>query len=168
MMVPTASKRSPCAVVLTALLISLTACSAGDQSEPPASTSAVSSSGPSPSATAQPVPTPAPDACARSALARMNLNQRIGQLMMVGVPANDPVGGYTELVTYAVGGVFLAGRTSTGAEVVGTAVTTLQVQGLNATGTFLHVAADQEGGLVQTLSGPGFSPIPDGVEQGRL
>ncbi|MBA3799216.1 MAG: glycoside hydrolase family 3 protein [Actinomycetota bacterium] len=98
----------------------------------------------------------------------MNLNQRAGQLMMVGVPANDPVGGYTELVPYAVGGVFLAGRSSAGAEVVGAAVTTLQVQGLNATGTFLHVAADQEGGLVQTLSGPGFSPIPDGVEQGRL
>jgi beta-glucosidase-like glycosyl hydrolase len=30
------------------------------------------------------------------------------------------------------------------------------------------VAVDQEGGLVQSLSGPGFEPLPPAVEQGRL
>jgi beta-glucosidase-like glycosyl hydrolase len=30
------------------------------------------------------------------------------------------------------------------------------------------VAADQEGGSVQTLSGPGFGPLPAAVEQGRM
>ena len=98
----------------------------------------------------------------------MDLNQRVGQLLMVGVPANDPAAGYARLIPHAVGGVFLAGRSSTGAEAVGTAVTTLQLQAINTTGAFLHVAADQEGGLVQTLTGPGFTAIPDGVEQGRL
>ncbi|MBA3368919.1 MAG: glycoside hydrolase family 3 protein [Geodermatophilaceae bacterium] len=98
----------------------------------------------------------------------MNLNQRVGQLLMVGLPANDPVGGYAQLIPYAVGGVFLAGRSSTGAEAVGTAVTTLQLQAISTTGAFLHVAADQEGGLVQTLTGPGFTAIPVGLEQGRL
>ncbi len=79
-----------------------------------------------------------------------------------------PVAGYTQLVPYAVGSVFLAGRSSAGAAAVATAVTTLQLQATSTTGTFLHVAADQEGGLVQTLTGPGFTSIPDGVEQGRL
>lgn len=98
----------------------------------------------------------------------MDLAHRVGQLLMVGVPANDPVGGYTQLIPYGVGGVFLAGRSNTGAAAVGTAVTSLQVQALNTTGSFLHVAVDQEGGLVQTLTGPGFPSIPTGLEQGRL
>jgi beta-N-acetylhexosaminidase len=98
----------------------------------------------------------------------MDLVHRVGQLLMVGVPANDPVGGYTQLIPYAVGSVFLAGRSGAGAEAIGRAVTMTQIQGLNATGTFLQVAADQEGGLVQTLTGPGFSPIPSALVQGQL
>ena len=35
-------------------------------------------------------------------------------------------------------------------------------------GVGLLVAADQEGGQVQQLRGNGFSPVPDGVDQGRL
>jgi len=87
---------------------------------------------------------------------------------MVGVPANDPAGGYARLMPHAVGSVFLAGRSSAGAATIGAAVATMQVHGLNATGAFLQVAVDQEGGLVQTLSGPGFSSIPTGLEQGQL
>nr|MBA3412003.1 glycoside hydrolase family 3 protein [Geodermatophilaceae bacterium] len=72
------------------------------------------------------------------------------------------------MIPYAVGSVFLAGRSGAGAEAIGRAVTMTQIQGLNATGTFLQVAADQEGGLVQTLTGPGFSPIPSALVQGQL
>lgn len=86
---------------------------------------------------------------------------------MVGVPAADPVAGYARLIPFGVGSVFLAGRSNAGAAAVGAAVTTVQFQAINATGSFLHVAADQEGGLVQTLTGPGFSSIPSGLEQGR-
>lgn len=98
----------------------------------------------------------------------MDLAHRVGQVLIVGVPANDPVGGYARLIPFGVGNVFLAGRSSAGAAVIGAAVNTLQFQALNMTGAFLHVAADQEGGLVQTLTGPGFPPIPTGLEQGRL
>lgn len=98
----------------------------------------------------------------------MDLFRRVGQLLIVGVPANDPVGGYAQLVPFGVGSVFLAGRSNAGAAVVGAAVTTIQFQSLSATGTFLHIAVDQEGGLVQTLTGPGFPPIPSGLEQGRM
>ena len=37
-----------------------------------------------------------------------------------------------------------------------------------STGPGLWLAADQEGGLVQTLGGPGFDELPTAVEQGRL
>ncbi len=98
----------------------------------------------------------------------MDLAHRVGQLLLVGVPVSDPVGGYAPLAPYAVGGVFLAGRSSAGIDVIQTAIGHVQVQGLAATGTFLHVATDQEGGLVQALKGPGFTLIPTAQEQGQL
>ncbi|MEJ7772864.1 MAG: hypothetical protein WKF51_13255 [Geodermatophilaceae bacterium] len=153
--------------VLT-LLAGIAGCSAADPAlQAPSSTSPSSTTVPTVAAP-PPVPTAAPDRCARSTLAGMDLAHRVGQLMMVGVPVNDPIGGYAQLMTQAVGNVFLAGRSSAGAEVIGAAVATLQIQGLNATGAFLQIAADQEGGLVQTLTGPGFSAIPTALEQGRL
>ena len=134
----------------------------------PGRASVTTSTLPAASTTPRPVPTAPPDACAQAALARMDLAHRVGQLLIVGVPADDPVGGYTELVPFGVGSVFLAGRSNSGAAFIGTAVTTIQLQAFNTTGTFLHVAVDQEGGLVQTLTGPGFAPIPTGLEQGGL
>lgn len=116
----------------------------------------------------RPVPTAAPDACARSTLAGMDLAHRVGQLLLVGVPASDPVGGYAAISPYAVGGVFLAGRSTAGAASIRSAVDALQFKGLAATGAFLTVATDQEGGLVQSLKGPGFTLIPTAVEQGQL
>ncbi|MDQ3733303.1 MAG: glycoside hydrolase family 3 protein [Actinomycetota bacterium] len=115
-----------------------------------------------------PAVTAAPDACARSALAGMDLAHRVGQLLLVGVPVSDPTSGYTALAPYAVGGVFLAGRSSAGLDTVQAAVNLLQVEGFAATGTFLHVATDQEGGFVQALKGPGFTLIPTAVAQGEL
>ncbi|MGI8628397.1 MAG: glycoside hydrolase family 3 N-terminal domain-containing protein [Geodermatophilaceae bacterium] len=168
MIVPRAGNRSRSAVVLAVLMVAITACSAPERAaENPGGTSGATSP-PTASSPPRPAPTAAPDACARAALARMDLAHRVGQVLIVGVPANDPVGGYARLIPFGVGSVFLAGRSSAGAAVIGAAVNTLQFQALNMTGAFLHVAADQEGGLVQTLTGPGFPPIPTGLEQGRL
>lgn len=169
MTVPFASNRWWPAVVRTVLLVAITGCSATEETAPTAGgTSAFTSTRPEVAPIQHPPPVPAPDACARSALTGMDLAGRVGQLLMVGVPANDPVGGYAELTPYGVGSIFLAGRSSAGAAAVGAAVTTLQLQAINTTGTFLQVAADQEGGLVQTLTGPGFTQISTGLEQGRL
>jgi len=158
-------------VSVAALLLLITGCSATDGGDPsgPAShrvTATESSAAPAPVESA-PV-TAAPHACAASALAGMDLAHRVGQLLLVGVPVSDPGAGYTALAPYAVGGVFLAGRSSAGLDSIQAGVNRLQVAGLAATGTFLHVAADQEGGFVQALKGPGFTLIPTAVDQGSL
>jgi len=62
--------------------------------------------------------------------------------------------------------VFLRGRTSAGVASTRAAVDKLQATASAATGMRLQVAADQEGGLVQTLKGPGFSAIPSAMTQG--
>lgn len=84
---------------------------------------------------------------------------------MVGVDVSDPLPGYAELAPYRVGGVFLAGRDSAGADVLSAAVSQLQTTAVSTSGVYLHVAVDQEGGNVQTLRGPGFTDVPTALEQ---
>jgi beta-N-acetylhexosaminidase len=81
----------------------------------------------------------------------------------VGVPVTDPVAGAAGLSGVPVGGLFLQGLSSAGREALRAAIAQLQ----QATAIPLQIAVDQEGGLVQTLTGPGFDPIPSAVEQGR-
>jgi beta-N-acetylhexosaminidase len=104
--------------------------------------------------------------CARSLVQRMDASARAGQLLMVGVPATDPDSGASLVRTYELGGVFLRGRSTAGIVSVRAAVEQLQSAARAATGMRLEVAADQEGGLVQTLKGPGFSTIPSALTQG--
>jgi beta-N-acetylhexosaminidase len=104
-----------------------------------------------------------PPSCADRTLAGLSVDAQVGQLLMVGVPAADPVSGTAALSGVPVGGLFLQGRSSAGAASVGTAVAQLQ-QGAAVP---LQIAVDQEGGQVQTLKGPGFDLLPTALEQGR-
>ncbi len=147
-----------------------TACTATNGSPtaaPTASTTAETTA--APFTIAGPSPTPAPrappDACARAALARLDLAGRAGQVLMVGVDINDPQPGYAELAPYRIGSVFLAGRSTAGVDVIRTAVMPLQTDALGTTGAYLHLAVDQEGGNVQSLRGPGFTDLPTALEQ---
>ncbi|MEU2348617.1 glycoside hydrolase family 3 N-terminal domain-containing protein [Modestobacter sp. NPDC049651] len=97
-------------------------------------------------------------------LDRLDRPARVGQLLMVGVPATDPVAGYRQLAGVPVGGVFLQGRSTAGVTAVAAQVAQLQA----AAPLPLQVAVDQEGGLVQTLKGPGFDRVPTGLRQGAL
>lgn len=84
---------------------------------------------------------------------------------MVGVPAGDPAAAVRTVRAHLVGGVFLAGRSG-----AGTAATRAGIHRLRrgaAAIVPLTVAVDQEGGYVQTLTGPGFNRIPTALEQGR-
>jgi beta-N-acetylhexosaminidase len=122
----------------------------------------------SPSSTepARPTPTPTPDP-----VDALTLEQRVGQLFMVGTIATA-----AEPETLAavrdrhVGNVFLAGRSRDGA--AATAAITAQFTSLvtpdSTASVPLLVATDQEGGQVQVLRGPGFSDIPTAVAQGVL
>jgi beta-N-acetylhexosaminidase len=88
---------------------------------------------------------------------------------MLGVPVNAAGSAASSVRRYRPGGVFLRGRSSRSTTEVARQIRVLQQAG-SPTGTAsvrLHVAVDQEGGQVQTLSGPGLGRLPSALEQGR-
>lgn len=104
-------------------------------------------------------------------LARLTLAQRVGQLFIVGLPGNQLSPATARAITAAHFGSVQFITTST-AGVAAIRQVTGAVQALAtpaATGgvKFL-VAANQEGGQVQALQGPGFSAIPSAVDQGQV
>lgn len=112
-----------------------------------------------------------PGSCAGRVLARMSLAQRVGQLFVVGL-AGSVLGSATAqaIRTYHFGSAsFIATDT---AGVAGVASVTRAVQSLSSAqatgGTRFFVAANQEGGEVQALQGPGFATMPSAVAQGLL
>ena len=143
-----------------------TSCTSDPPPTPAPPTASSASSVPS-SATRSSAPPQRPfsDICAEATLPRLDLAGRAGQVLMVGLPVTDPLAGFDELTPYRVGNVFLAGRSSADADQLSAAISLMQAGAIGRTGTFLHVAVDQEGGFVQTLSGPGFSAIPTAVAQ---
>ncbi|MGY1822029.1 glycoside hydrolase family 3 N-terminal domain-containing protein [Geodermatophilus sp. SYSU D00079] len=100
-----------------------------------------------------------------ASLAALDRRQQVAQLFVVGVPLLDPSSADALVAETGVGGVFLQGRSSASAEELATS-TARWVDGAAATDPW--VAVDQEGGAVQSLSGPGFADLPPAVDQGRL
>jgi len=153
-------------VLAGVVLLLMTACgsddgalrSQGARPAPPPVSSDLPPTSPAPAPTS---PAPPAPSCAEQTLGTLDLGHQVGQLLMVGIPATDPVGGYAQLDGVPVGGVFLRGRSSAGADAVRTAVGQLQA----AAPLPLLVAVDQEGGQVQTLKGPGFDLVPSALEQ---
>ncbi len=97
----------------------------------------------------------------------MTRQQRIGQLLMVAVPADDLASWRSVLGSRPVGGVFLAGHSSASSDALAADIEAItRGAGANA-GAPLHVAVDQEGGYVQSLRGPDFPPIATAVDQGQ-
>ena len=107
-------------------------------------------------------------ACAERVLGRMSLAERVGQLFLVGIPAP---GGLAAQVSGAIraqhfGSVLFVGNSGVG--VAGVRAVTTAVQTLAVDGARLFVAANQEGGQIQPLRGPGFATIPTAVVQGEM
>ncbi len=95
----------------------------------------------------------------------MSLKQRVGQLIMVDCPSTGVSQATRAAITsYRVGSVILDGTSQSG--LAATRSVTAQLRGLAPRGVGLFIATDQEGGQVQRLQGPGFSPIPSAVVQG--
>jgi beta-N-acetylhexosaminidase len=107
---------------------------------------------------------------AEQVLADMTLAQRVGQLFMVGTPA-DEVDHATkrQIARFHVGNVILTGRSYDGVKKPARVSRAMrsQVSAASTDGVGLLVATDQEGGQVQVLQGPGFSAMPTALEQGR-
>jgi len=119
-----------------------------------------------------PVATPEESAtCVTSKLAEMTEEQRVGQLFLLGVGGDRlTLGEIAAIETYHIGSTWLVNWRTGGIEAV--RPLTAEIQALatesNTHGIGFFVGADQEGGQIQRLTGPGFSRIPSALEQGRL
>src|SRR5690349_630390 len=115
--------------------------------------------------------TPPASSCATRTLASLTLAQRVGQLFNVGLD-HDQVSAAARdaILANHFGSVWYRAKTSIG--VAGVRAVADAAQALatkRATGGIrFFVAANQEGGLVQALNGPGFDVIPSAVDQGKL
>lgn len=113
---------------------------------------------------------PAPPTRAERLLEEMTLAQQVGQLFVVGTPA-DEVDRRTlrQIGDLHVGSVMLTGRSYRGVRAPArvTRAMRAQVSPAATAGVRLFVATDQEGGQVRVLQGRGFSEIPSALAQGR-
>jgi len=121
---------------------------------------------PAPTATTLPPVTPTPTVTP-DPLAGMTVEQRVGQVFMVGTTATGAEAATLSAVRDKfVGGIFLSGRTHAGT--AATAAVVAQFTAAASPDRPLEVSTDQEGGQVQVLQGPGFSEMPSGLEQGAM
>jgi beta-N-acetylhexosaminidase len=97
----------------------------------------------------------------------MTLEQKAGQLVMAPLLADADAAAFAaQAAERQVGAVLLLGNGWDSAAKVEAAAAAVDQA---APGPVrLWIAADQEGGQVQRLTGTGFETIPDGVEQGRM
>jgi beta-N-acetylhexosaminidase len=101
----------------------------------------------------------------------MTEEQRIGQLFLLGL-ANDQLGPaeVNAIRTYHFGSVWFVEQSAAGApaiRAVADAAQALATADTTASVRFF-VAANQEGGIIQSLSGPGFSTIPSALDQSTV
>jgi len=152
--------------MLATVALVLTGCGGPAAQPPTPAASSVLPSGPpaqspSPAESSSGAPTPAVD-CATRTLAGLSLEERVGQLLMIGVPVLNPRGLAGTVTRYQLGGIFLAGRSQRPAVALRGDIAALQ----GAAGVPMLVALDQEGGSVQTLKGSDFPAIPSALRLG--
>jgi beta-N-acetylhexosaminidase len=124
---------------------------------------------PPPSATRS--PSAGPQACVDVVFNQLTLQQRVGQLFSLGL-ANNELGAaeLRAIRVQHVGSVWFTETTTAGAQAVRAVATAVQAQATGAAtgGVRFFVAANQEGGEIQALLGPGFSTMPTALAQGAL
>jgi beta-N-acetylhexosaminidase len=145
-------------------LIAVGAVAAGCAPDRPSASGSPSTASTGPRATATPTPTVDP-------IAALTLEQRVGQLFMVGtsVRGADPVT-LSAIADRHAGSIFLHGRSQAGVDATASLVRsfTSLVSAATTGDEPLWVATDQEGGQVQVLQGPGFDRIPSALAQGTI
>jgi beta-N-acetylhexosaminidase len=97
--------------------------------------------------------------------------QRIGQLFMLGLIDNRlDAGTRAAIDRYHFGSAWYTTHTSAGVTAVRRISDSVQALATDATTDRVpfFVAANQEGGLIQALTGPGFHTIPSALDQGAL
>jgi len=174
-------RRRPVALIaLTALVVA----GCGDSNSPTAGPSTVPSSSvptteeptsepseqpssPEPTPTATPSATPSEtptEGCLDRKLQSLTLREQAAQLIMTGIDASGMTSAQKAVVQQKSGSVFLMGSSGSLAH------TRSAMSAVNTAGTVKGIkpliAADQEGGQIQRLKGPGFDRIPAATVQG--
>jgi beta-N-acetylhexosaminidase len=102
-------------------------------------------------------------------LNQMTEAQRVGQLFMIGL-MDDQLNGNDQAAigTWHFGSVLFAQHTTAGVAAIRAQSNAIQAQATqpNTDGVPFFVAANQEGGRAQGLSGPGFDAMPSALFQG--
>lgn len=94
------------------------------------------------------------------------MEQRIGQLMMMGVNSSGATAGQLDILrSTSAGAVIMMGNYGGGRSGVRTVTDEMRSAADLPDGVDLLVATDQEGGLVQRLTGPGLDTIPSAATQ---
>ena len=158
-----------CAVAVGAALAVTAGCSSPAAPAAPSASSLRPSAVTSSPGTASASPaSPSPSvSCAAQVFGRLTEAQRVGQLFLVGV-TDDIAGPQTTaaLQQYHFGSLLLY-STSEGVTALAPATAHMQSLGTaNDGGVRMFIAANQEGGQVQQLTGPGFSVMPSALTQG--
>ena len=133
-------------------------------------TPAASASADGGSAGSGPGPVESTASCISRTLASMSRAERIGQLFMVRVPvAGLSAADRSAIADQHLGNAWYSRSTSgvTAMRAVSNSIQATATAAATARVPFL-IGANQEGGLIQGLSGPGFSTIPSAVAQGKL
>lgn len=112
-------------------------------------------------ATRAPVPV---SACALEVLRSLPAAQVAAQVFDVGLDVPGLRGGNDLVAQTGVGGVFLSGRSHAGLGLA-PAIASLQRSALAAGRLAPLVSADEEGGVVQSVRGPGIPPWPSAQDQ---
>jgi beta-N-acetylhexosaminidase len=119
-----------------------------------------------------PIVSPSPaTACAEQQLASMTEAQRIGQLFMLGlIDDRLDAGTRAAIARNHFGSVWYTTHTSAGLSAVRRISDSVQALATDATTNRVpfFVAANQEGGVIQALTGAGFHTIPSALDQGAL
>ncbi len=157
----------------------IAACGAGASSSAPARPAASTSSGhpgSSPAAgsspatpagaSASPAATASASACVTQALGQLTLAQRVGQLFLVAVDGDQAASVAGAEKSYHFGSLLLNKSAAGTAALAAQTAAMQKLVSAAGGGIGAFVAANQEGGEIQQLTGPGFAPMPSELEQG--
>jgi beta-N-acetylhexosaminidase len=132
----------------------------------PASTGTASAPPSAPGAGSPTTGSPAA-ACVTQVLGNLTLAQRVGELFLVGVDGNIAGPELTAAErTYHFGSLLLNKSAAGTAALEAQTAAMQELAPADTSGVRLFIAANQEGGQIQQLSGPGFATMPSALEQG--
>ena len=110
---------------------------------------------------------PAASGCVSQVLGHLTLAQQVGQLFLVGVDGDVAGPPLTAAVRSYHFGSLLLTRSAAGTAALARQAAAMQALAPADTGGIgFFIAANQEGGAVQQLTGPGFAAMPSALVQG--